>query len=54
VQALPDRTVKNIAAFMHKLCRMHSEARVRNMRGLATAVQDQRRSEGRTDPRDTT
>jgi hypothetical protein len=56
VEALPDRTVRNIVAFMQRLRRMHDDdplAFEACVRHVAAAIEDQRRSEGRTDPRDT-
>jgi hypothetical protein len=55
VEGLPARTVANMAAFMKNLRRMHGadplafEVCVRH---VAAAIEDQRRGEGRTDPRD--
>ena len=55
VEALPDRTVRNMAAFMQRLRRMHEvdplafEVCVRH---VAATIEDQRRSEGKADPRD--
>ena len=57
VEGLPRRTVTNMVAFMEKLRRMHEvdplafEVCVRH---VASAIEDQRRTEGRVDPRDTT
>lgn len=55
VEALPDRTVTNMAAFMHKLRRMHDDDPLAFevcVRHVAAAIADQRRSEGRADPRE--
>ncbi len=57
VEALPDRTVTNMAAFMQKLRRMHDDDSLAFevcVRHVAAAIEDQRRSEGKADPRDTT
>ena len=57
VKALPDRTVKNMISFMQRLRRMHdydSLAFEVCVRHVAAAIEGQRRSEGRADPRDTT
>jgi hypothetical protein len=57
VEGLPGRTVTNMKAFMEKLRRMHQadplafEVCVRH---VASVIEDQRRSEGRADPRDPT
>jgi hypothetical protein len=56
VESLPDRTVTNMAAFMQKLRRMHADDALAFevcVRHVAAAIEDQRRSEGRADPRDT-
>ena len=56
VEALPDRTVTNMAAFMQKLRRMHADDPLAFevcVRHVAAAIEDQRRSEGKADPRDT-
>jgi hypothetical protein len=56
VEALPDRTVTNMAAFMQKLRRMHRDDPLAFevcVRHVAAAIEDQRRSEGKADPRDT-
>lgn len=55
VPSLPDRTVKNMTAFMQKLRRMHDDDPLAFevcVRHVAAAIEDQRRSEGRDDPRD--
>jgi hypothetical protein len=55
VQGLPHRTVQNMAAFMDKLRRMHEEDPLAFevcVRHVAAAIEDQRRTEGHTDPRD--
>ena len=55
VEGLPNRTVTNMAAFMKKLRRMHEDdplAFELCVRHIAAAVEDQRRGEGRADPRD--
>lgn len=57
VEGLPDRTVANMVAFMEKLRQMHADDPLAFevcVRHVAAAVEDQRRGEGRTDPRDTT
>lgn len=57
VEGLPDRTVRNMAAFMHKLRRMHDDDPLAFevcVRHVAAAIEDRRRTEGRADPRDTT
>jgi len=57
VEALPDRTVTNMAAFMQKLRRMHDDDPLAFevcVRHVAAAIEGQRRSEGKADPRDTT
>jgi hypothetical protein len=56
VGGLPSSTVTNMVAFMEKLRRMHdidSLAFEVCVRHVASAIEDQRRSEGRADPRDT-
>ena len=55
VEGLPNRTVANMAAFMEKLRRMHADDPLAFevcARYVAAAIEDQRRGEGRTDPRD--
>lgn len=57
VEGLPDRTVSNMAAFMRKLRRMHDDDPLAFevcVRHVAAAIEDRRRSEGKTDPRNTT
>jgi hypothetical protein len=55
VRGLPDRTVRNMATFMDKLRGMH-EQRPAGVGGVRTArrfaIEDRRRNEGHTDPRD--
>jgi hypothetical protein len=43
VERLPDRTVTKMSAFMRQLRRMYDDA---------AAIEDQRRTEGQNDPRD--
>jgi hypothetical protein len=55
VEGLPSRTVTNMAAFMKKLRRMHEDDPLAFevcVRHVASAIEDQRRSEGKADPRD--
>jgi hypothetical protein len=57
VEALPERTVANMAAFMRQLRGMHADDPLAFevcVRHVAAAIEDHRRAEGRTDPRDTT
>jgi len=57
VEGLPRRTVTNMVAFMEKLRRMHQDDPLAFevcVRHVASCIEDQRRSEGRADPRDTT
>ena len=57
VEGLPHRTVTNMAAFMEKLRRMHRDDPLAFevcVRHVASAIEDQRRTEGRADPRDPT
>jgi hypothetical protein len=57
VEGLPDSTVTNMVAFMEKLRRMHQDDPLAFevcVRHVASVIEDQRRSEGKTDPRDTT
>jgi hypothetical protein len=55
VQGLPEQTVRNMLGFMEKLRGMHEvdplafEVCVRH---VATVIEDQRRAEGKTDPRE--
>lgn len=54
VEGLPGRTVTNMVAFMEKLRRMHEEDPLAFevcVRHVATVIEDQRRNEGRADPR---
>lgn len=55
VRSLPGRTVANMAAFMDKLRQMHADDPLAFevcVRHVAAAIEDQRRGEGRADPRD--
>jgi hypothetical protein len=55
VEGLPSRTVTNMAAFMEKLRRMYEDDPLAFevcVRHVASAIEDQRRSEGKADPRD--
>jgi hypothetical protein len=55
VEGLPSSTVTNMVAFMEKLRRMHDDDPLAFevcVRHVASAIEDQRRSEGRADPRD--
>jgi hypothetical protein len=57
VEGLPRRTVTNMVAFMEKLRRMHDDDPLAFevcVRHVASAIEDQRRTEGRADPRGTT
>ena len=57
VDGLPRRTVANMMAFMEKLRRMYEDDPLAFevcVRHVASAIEDQRRSEGRADPRDPT
>ena len=57
VEGLPNSTVANMAAFMEKLRRMHADDPLAFevcVRHVAAAIEDQRRGEGRADPRDAT
>jgi hypothetical protein len=57
IRRLPDQTVANMTAFMDKLRQMHEddplafEVCVRHVAGV---IEDQRRGENKTDPRDAT
>ena len=54
VEGLPSRTVTNMVAFMEKLYRMYEDDSLAFevcVRHVASAIEDQRRSEGRADPR---
>jgi len=56
VGGLPSSTVTNMVAVMEKLRRMHDDDLLAFevcVRHVASAIEDQRRSEGRADPRDT-
>ena len=56
VEGLPSRTVTNMAAFMGNLRRMHQDDPLAFevcVRHVASAIEDQRRDEGRADPRNT-
>jgi hypothetical protein len=53
VEGLPRRTVTNMVAFMEKLRRMHEDDPLAFevcVRHVASAIEDQRRTEGRADP----
>jgi hypothetical protein len=55
VEGLPDRTVANMAKFMEKLRWMPEDDALAFevcVRHVAAAIEDQRRGEGRADPRD--
>ena len=55
VQGLPDRTVQNMAMFMDKLRGMHAQDPLAFevcVRHVASIIEDQRRKESHTDPRD--
>jgi hypothetical protein len=55
VEGLPRRTMTNMVAFMERLRRMHDDDPLAFevcVRHVAAAIEDQRRSEGRADPRD--
>jgi hypothetical protein len=57
VEGLPDRTVTNMVAIMKQLRRMHEADPLAFevcVRYVAAAIEDQRRGEGRADPRDAT
>ena len=52
---LPDRTVRNMVTFMGKLPGMHAQDPLAFEvcgRHVASAIEDQRRKKGHTDPRD--
>jgi hypothetical protein len=56
VEGLPDRTVTNMVAFMKRLHRMYEDDPLAFevcVRHVASAIEDQRRGEGKADPRDT-
>ena len=55
VQGLPDRTVQNMAMFMDRLRGMHAQDALAFevcVRHVASIIEDQRRKESHTDPRD--
>ena len=55
VQGLPDRTVQNMGKFMDRLRGMHGQDPLAFevcIRHVAAMIEDQRRQEGHTDPRD--
>jgi hypothetical protein len=55
VQGLPDRTVQNMGKFMERLRGMHAQDPLAFevcIRHVAAMIEDQRRQEGHTDPRD--
>jgi hypothetical protein len=55
VQGLPDRTVRNMVKFMAKLRGMHAQDPLAFevcIRHVASVIEDQRRTEGQTDPRE--
>jgi hypothetical protein len=55
VTDLPGHTVRNMAMFMEKLRGMHAEDALAFevcMRHVASMIEDQRREEGRIDPRE--
>ena len=55
VQGLPHHTLRNMATFMDKLRGMHEQDPLAFevcVRHVASAIEDQRRKEGHTDPRD--
>lgn len=57
VEGLPRHTVTNMVAFMEKLRRMHEDDPLAFevcVRHVASAIEDQRKTEGRADPRDAT
>jgi hypothetical protein len=57
VEGLPRRTVTNMVAFMERLRGMHRDdplAFELCVRHVASAIEDQRRTEGKADPRDAT
>ena len=57
VEGLPDRTVTNMTAMMKQLRRMHEGDPLAFevcVRYVAAAIEDQRRGEGKADPRDAT
>jgi hypothetical protein len=55
VTDLPGHTVRNMAMFMEKLRGMHADDALAFevcVRHVASMIEDQRREEGRTDPRE--
>ena len=55
VKGLPDRTVRNMVTFMDKLRGMHRQDPLAFevcVRHVASTIEDQRREESHTDPRD--
>jgi hypothetical protein len=55
VTDLPGHTVRNMAMFMEKLRGMHTDDALAFevcVRHVASMIEDQRREEGRTDPRE--
>jgi hypothetical protein len=55
VQGMPDRTVQNMATFMDRLRGMYKHDPLAFevcVRHVASTIEDQRRKEGHTDPRD--
>jgi hypothetical protein len=55
VQGMPGRTVQNMVTFMDKLRGMHEQDPLAFevcVRHVASAIEDYRRKEGHTDPRD--
>jgi len=55
VQGLPERTVENMVKFMDRLRGMHTQDPLAFevcVRHVASIIEDQRRDEGHTDPRD--
>jgi hypothetical protein len=54
-RGLPDRTVRNMATFTDELRGMHEQDPLTlevSVRHVASTIEDQRRNEGHTDPRD--
>ena len=57
VEGLPRRTLANMVEFMEKLRQMHVDDPLAFevcVRHVAAAIEDQRRGEGKADPRDPT
>jgi hypothetical protein len=55
VESLPEHTVRHIVTFMGKLRSMYSDDPLAFevcVRHVASVIEDQRRGEGRTDPRE--